>query len=56
MYGMSLWVIALILLFIAAILFIIGLKGIAGLTMKIAKWLVIFFIIIACLSMAGALL
>ncbi len=41
-----------ILFFILAIIFaMLGVRGIAGMSMSIAKWLVIIFIILAILSL-----
>ncbi|MDY0387307.1 MAG: DUF1328 domain-containing protein [Methanolobus sp.] len=41
---------AITFLILALIAFVLGAKGIAGLSMEIAKWLVILFIILAIIS------
>jgi uncharacterized membrane protein YtjA (UPF0391 family) len=41
---------AVICLILALVFFILGMKGVAGFTMEIAKWLVIIFIIVAVVS------
>ncbi|PKL70046.1 MAG: DUF1328 domain-containing protein [Methanomicrobiales archaeon HGW-Methanomicrobiales-1] len=41
---------AVIFLILALVFLILGLKGIAGFTMKIAKWLVIIFVIVAIIT------
>jgi uncharacterized membrane protein YtjA (UPF0391 family) len=48
MSGLIWW--AVIFLVLAFVFYIFGAKGIAGFSMKIAKWLVIIFIIIAILT------
>lgn len=41
---------AVIFLILALVFFIMGLKGIAGFTMVIAKWLVIIFVVVAIIT------
>jgi len=41
---------AILFLILALIAYVLGAKGIAGLSMTIAKWLVIIFIILAIIS------
>jgi uncharacterized membrane protein YtjA (UPF0391 family) len=41
---------AVIFLVLALVFFILGMRGIAGFTMKIAKWLVIIFVIVAVIT------
>lgn len=41
---------AIVFLVLALVFFIMGLKGVAGLSMQIAKWLVIIFIIVAVVT------
>lgn len=41
---------AVIFLVLALVFFIMGLKGIAGFTMEIAKWLVIIFVVVAVIT------
>ncbi len=41
---------AVIFLVLALVFFIMGLRGIAGFTMEIAKWLVIIFVIVAIIT------
>lgn len=41
---------AITFLILALIAFVLGAKGIAGLSMEIAKWLVILFILLAIIS------
>ena len=41
---------AVIFLILALVFFIMGMKGIAGFTMEIAKWLVIIFVIVAVVT------
>ena len=41
---------AVIFLVLALVFFIVGLKGIAGFTMEIAKWLVIIFVVVAIIT------
>ena len=41
---------AVIFLILALVFFIMGMKGIAGFTMEIAKWLVIIFVVIAIVT------
>jgi hypothetical protein len=39
-----------VFLILALVFFILGMKGMAGFTMEIAKWLVIIFIIVAIVT------
>jgi len=48
MSGLIWW--AIIFLVAAFVFFLLGARGIAGLSMSIAKWLVIIFIVIAVLT------
>jgi uncharacterized membrane protein YtjA (UPF0391 family) len=48
MSGLIYW--AIIFLVIAFVFYLVGARGIAGLSMTIAKWLVIIFIVIAVLT------
>jgi uncharacterized membrane protein YtjA (UPF0391 family) len=41
---------AVIFLVLALVFFIMGMRGIAGFTMEIAKWLVIIFVIVAIIT------
>jgi uncharacterized membrane protein YtjA (UPF0391 family) len=41
---------AVIFLILALVFFIMGMRGIAGFTMEIAKWLVIIFVIVAIIT------
>ncbi len=41
---------AVIFLILALVFFIMGMRGIAGFTMEIAKWLVIIFVVVAIIS------
>lgn len=41
---------AVIFLVLALVFFIMGMKGIAGFTMAIAKWLVIIFVVVAIIT------
>ena len=41
---------AVVFLVLALVFFILGLRGIAGFTMEIAKWLVIIFVIVAVIT------
>lgn len=41
---------AVVFLILALIAYILGARGVAGLSMEIAKWLVIIFIILAIIS------
>jgi len=41
---------AIIFLILALVAYVLGAKGVAGLSMTIAKWLVIIFIILAIIS------
>jgi len=41
---------AIVFLILALVFFIMGLKGVAGLSMEIAKWLVIIFIVVAVVT------
>ena len=41
---------AVIFLVLALVFFIMGMRGIAGFTMEIAKWLVIIFVIVAVIT------
>jgi uncharacterized membrane protein YtjA (UPF0391 family) len=41
---------AVIFLVLALVFFIMGLRGIAGFTMEIAKWLVIIFVIVVIIT------
>ena len=41
---------AVIFLILALVFFILGMKGITGFTMEIAKWLVIIFVIVAVIT------
>ena len=41
---------AVIFLILALVFFIMGMRGIAGFTMEIAKWLVIIFVVIAIVT------
>ncbi|HII79659.1 MAG TPA: DUF1328 domain-containing protein [Methanosarcina sp.] len=42
---------AIIFLILALVAYILGARGIAGLSMNIAKWLVIIFIVLAIISL-----
>ncbi|WP_226990838.1 MULTISPECIES: DUF1328 domain-containing protein [Methanosarcina] len=42
---------AIVFLILALIAYIFGARGIAGLSMNIAKWLVIIFIVLAIISL-----
>jgi len=42
---------AVIFLILALIFFIMGMRGIAGVTMEIAKWLVIIFVAVAIIML-----
>ncbi|WP_440948436.1 DUF1328 domain-containing protein [Methanosarcina sp. T3] len=42
---------AIVFLILALVAYILGARGIAGLSMNIAKWLVIIFIILAIISL-----
>lgn len=42
---------AVVFLILAFIAYILGARGIAGLSMNIAKWLVIIFVILAIISL-----
>ncbi len=42
---------AIVFLILALIAYILGAKGVAGLSMNIAKWLVIIFILLAIISL-----
>lgn len=44
---MGLISLAVVFLILALVFYILGARGIAGLSMKIAKWLVIIFVVIA---------
>ena len=41
---------AVIFLILALIFFIMGMRGIAGFTMEIAKWFVIIFVVVAVIT------
>ncbi|WP_342677830.1 DUF1328 domain-containing protein [Methanofollis sp. UBA420] len=41
---------AIIFLILALVAYVLGAKGVAGLSMTIAKWLVIIFIILAIIA------
>ena len=41
---------AVVFLILALVFFILGMKGIAGFTMEIAKWFVIIFVIVAIIT------
>jgi uncharacterized membrane protein YtjA (UPF0391 family) len=41
---------AVIFLVLALVFFIMGMRGIAGFTMEIAKWLVIIFVVVAIIT------
>ncbi|EJG06199.1 MAG: DUF1328 domain-containing protein [Methanofollis liminatans] len=41
---------AILFLILALVAYVLGAKGVAGLSMTIAKWLVIIFIILAIIS------
>jgi uncharacterized membrane protein YtjA (UPF0391 family) len=41
---------AVIFLVLALVFFILGMRGIAGFTMEIAKWFVIIFVIVAIIT------
>ena len=41
---------AVIFLILALVFFIMGMQGIAGFTMEIAKWLVVIFVIVAIVT------
>jgi uncharacterized membrane protein YtjA (UPF0391 family) len=41
---------AVIFLVLALVFFIMGMKGVAGFSMEIAKWLVIIFVVIAIIT------
>lgn len=41
---------AVVFLILALVFFIMGMRGIAGFTMEIAKWLVIIFVIVAIVT------
>jgi uncharacterized membrane protein YtjA (UPF0391 family) len=41
---------AVVFLVLALVFFILGLRGIAGFTMEIAKWFVIIFVIVAIVT------
>jgi uncharacterized membrane protein YtjA (UPF0391 family) len=41
---------AVIFLVLALVFFIMGMKGVAGFSMEIAKWLVIIFVVIAIVT------
>jgi uncharacterized membrane protein YtjA (UPF0391 family) len=41
---------AVLFLVLALVFFILGLRGIAGFTMEIAKWLVIIFVVVALIT------
>jgi uncharacterized membrane protein YtjA (UPF0391 family) len=41
---------AVVFLILALVFFIMGMKGVAGFTMEIAKWLVIIFVVIAIVT------
>lgn len=41
---------AVVFLILALVAFILGAKGVAGLSMDIAKWLVIIFIVLAIIA------
>jgi len=41
---------AVVFLILALIAYVLGARGVAGLSMEIAKWLVIIFIILAIIS------
>lgn len=41
---------AVIFLVLALVFFIFGMRGIAGFTMEIAKWLVIIFVVVAIVT------
>ena len=41
---------AIIFLILALVAFVLGAKGVAGLSMDIAKWLVIIFIVLAIIT------
>jgi uncharacterized membrane protein YtjA (UPF0391 family) len=47
---MDLIYLAVVFLILALVFYILGARGIAGLSMTIAKWLVIIFVIIAIIS------
>ena len=47
---MDLIYLAIVFLILALVFYILGARGIAGLSMTIAKWLVIIFVIIAIIS------
>nr|WP_292463573.1 DUF1328 family protein [Methanolobus sp.] len=47
---MALIELAVLFLILAIIAYILGARGVAGLSMGIAKWLVIIFIILAIIS------
>ena len=41
---------AVVFLVLALVFFILGMKGIAGFTMEVAKWLAIIFVIVAIVT------
>lgn len=41
---------AVVFLVLALVFFILGMKGIAGFSMEIAKWLVIIFVVVAIIT------
>jgi uncharacterized membrane protein YtjA (UPF0391 family) len=41
---------AVIFLILALVFFIMGMRGIAGFTMEIAKWFVIIFVVVAVIT------
>ena len=41
---------AIVFLILALVAFVLGAKGVAGLSMDIAKWLVIIFIVLAIIT------
>lgn len=47
---MDLIYIAVLFLILAFVAFLLGAKGVAGFSMKIAKWLVIIFVILAVVA------
>ena len=47
--NMDLIMLAVVFLILALLFFIMGMRGLAGFTMEIAKWFVIIFIVVAIL-------
>jgi uncharacterized membrane protein YtjA (UPF0391 family) len=56
MMGMFFWWAAVILIILGLVAYILGAKGIAGITLGMARWFFIFFIVLAIISLIFGIL